>query len=134
MRFCDLKPGMSALRTHRVTQQDIQTFAEVSGDTNPVHLDPDFAAQTPFKGCIAHGILSASFISALLGTELPGRGAVYVGQTLRFRAPVRPGDEVHTEVRVRDLVPDKRRVVLDTVCRVGETCVLEGEATLLVPA
>ena len=114
--------------------QDIRAFAAVSGDTNPVHLDAAFASTTPVKGCIAHGLLSAAFISALLGTALPGEGAVYVGQTLRFKAPVRPGDDVRAEVRVRELVPEKRRVVMETVCRVGDTCVLEGEATLLVPA
>jgi 3-hydroxybutyryl-CoA dehydratase len=134
MRIDEIAVGMAAERLNEVTAADIQAFAEVSGDDNPIHLDPDYAAASPFKGCIAHGILSAAFISAVLGTQLPGRGSVYLGQTLKFRSPVRPGDQVVTQVRVRDVVPDKRRVVLDTVCRVGERCVLEGEATLLLPA
>lgn len=134
MRFDQIAIGMSACRAHEVTDRDISAFAAVSGDTNPVHLDADFASHTPFKGRIAHGILSAAFISALLGTELPGAGAIYLGQTLKFRAPVRPGDTVVTEVRVRDVIADKRRVVLATSCRVGATCVLEGEALMLLPA
>lgn len=134
MRIHEIAVGMTAARAHPVSERDITAFAAVSGDTNPVHLDAAYAAGTQFKGRIAHGILSAAFISALLGTELPGAGAIYLGQTLRFRAPVRPGDTVIAEVRVRDVITDKRRVVLDTSCRVGDTCVLDGEATLLLPA
>jgi 3-hydroxybutyryl-CoA dehydratase len=128
----DLKPGMSAAFAKTVTEADICLFAGVSGDTNPVHLNQEFAATTSFGGRIAHGILTASFISAVIGTKLPGPGCIYVSQTLRFKAPVKAGDTISAEVKVREIVAEKRRVVLDTVCSVGGRTVLDGEAVVLV--
>ncbi len=132
--FEDLDVGMSAARSKVVTEADVLSFAEVSGDFNPVHIDEQYAAKTPFKQRIAHGILSASVISAVFGMQLPGPGAIYVMQTLNFRAPVRIGDRIEAEVVVRDLIPAKRRVMFDCRCRCGETVVLDGEAVLLVPS
>lgn len=134
MSIADLSVGQSAETVKTVTQRDIELFAEVSGDHNPVHLDAAFAAATPFKGIIAHGMLSASFISAILGTTLPGKGTIYLGQNLKFLAPVRPGDAVRTVVTVKEIHAEKRRVICQTACYVGETRVIDGEATLLVPA
>jgi 3-hydroxybutyryl-CoA dehydratase len=128
----DLAVGQSDSYERTVTQADIVQFAQVSGDTNPIHLDPAYAAQTPFKGCIAHGMLSVGFISAVLGTKLPGPGAVYLGQSLKFKAPVRPGDTVLARVTVSAI--EKRKVTLTTTCQVGDTVVIEGEAVLLVPS
>jgi len=128
----DLKPGMSAVFAKTVTETDIGLFAGVSGDTNPVHLNQEFAAATPFGGRIAHGILTASFVSAVIGTKLPGPGCIYVSQSLRFKAPVKPGDTVQAKVTVREIVVEKARVVLDTVCTVAGKPVLDGEAVVLV--
>ena len=130
----ELEIGMSAEYIRNVTQQDIQDFANLSGDDNPVHLDEEFASQTRFEGCIAHGILSAAFISTVIGTKLPGTGAIYLGQQLKFIAPVRPGDTVTTTVTVTDVNTEKRRITLETICSVNEERVLEGEALVLVPS
>ena len=124
--------GQSARLERAVTQDVIDRFAQVSGDHNPVHVDAAFAEGTMFKGTIAHGMLSAAYISAVLGTQLPGPGAIYMGQSLKFRAPVRPGDKVVTTCTVKEIIRDKKRVVLETLCKVGETVVLEGEATMLM--
>lgn len=129
----ELSLGQSAESCKTVTQADIGAFADISGDHNPVHLDAAFAASTAFKGVIAHGMLSASFISAILGTQLPGEGTIYLGQNLKFLAPVRPGDTVRTVITVKEIVPGKRRVICQTACYVGATQVIDGEATLLVP-
>jgi 3-hydroxybutyryl-CoA dehydratase len=130
----DLKPGMSASFGKTVTDADIVMFAGISGDTNPVHLDQTFAEQTPFKARIAHGMLSAGFISAVLGTKLPGPGAIYMSQNLRFKAPVKIGDTVTATCTVTEVIPEKRRAVLSTICKVGETVVIEGEAMIMVPS
>ncbi len=129
----DLKPGMSHTMGKTVTDADIVMFAGVSTDTNAVHLDEEFAKTLPFGGRIAHGMLSASFISAVLGAHLPGPGTIYMGQTLRFKAPVRIGDTVKTTVTVKEVIVEKKRVILETICRVGETVVIEGEATIMKP-
>jgi 3-hydroxybutyryl-CoA dehydratase len=129
----ELHPGMSASFSKTITEADILLYSGVSGDINAVHLDEVYAASTPFGGRIAHGMLSAGLISATLANRLPGPGTIYLGQTLAFRAPVRPGDTVTATVTVKSVVPEKRRVVLETVCRVGETKVIEGEATVLAP-
>jgi len=131
--FEDLELGMSASHAKTVTEQDISGFADISGDHNPVHLDPEFAAGTIFKERIAHGILSASLISAVFGMQLPGPGAIYVTQTLNFKAPVRIGDEVVARVECQELLAAKRRAVFLCECTVDGHCVLEGEAVLLVP-
>ena len=129
-----LAVGQTAASNKTITQKDIEMFAEVSGDHNPVHLDAAVAAATPFKGIIAHGMLSASFISAILGTTLPGEGTIYMGQNLKFLAPVRPGDTVRTVITVKEIHAEKRRVICQTACYVGDTLVIDREATLLVPA
>jgi 3-hydroxybutyryl-CoA dehydratase len=128
----DLSVGQSAERAHVVAEADITAFAELSGDFNPVHMDADFAATTAFGGRIAHGMLSATYISAVLGETLPGHGAIYISQALRFRRPVRIGDEVTARVTVTAIDDAKGRVSLDTACLVGGKAVIEGEAVLMV--
>ncbi len=130
----DLKVGMSASYAKTVTEADVVLFAGVSGDTNPVHLNEEFAKETMFHGRIAHGMLSASFISTVLGTKLPGPGCIYLSQNLKFRAPVRSGDTVSATATITDIVPDKKRVVMQTVCSVRNQVVIEGEAIVMVPA
>jgi 3-hydroxybutyryl-CoA dehydratase len=115
-----------------VTDADILGFADITGDTNPVHMDHDFAAGTMFKERIAHGMLSASFISAVLGTRLPGPGCIYLSQSLRFSAPVMIGDYVEASATVKEVNREKRRIVLETVCKVGDKVVVDGEALLMV--
>ncbi len=132
--FEDLEQGMSAIFSRTVSEADILMFAGVSGDTNPVHLDAEYAASTMFGGRIAHGMLSAGFISAVFGTRMPGPGCIYLSQSLKFKAPVKIGDTVVAKVTVTELKPAKRRAVFSTVCTVGETVVLDGEAELMVPA
>jgi len=129
----DLTLGLSAERTHVVTEADITAFAEVSGDFNPVHMDEAFAATTPFKSRIAHGMLSAAWLSALIAGELPGPGSIYLSQSLRFRRPVRIGDEVVSRIEVTAIDAEKARVTLATVCSVGGKPVLEGEALVMAP-
>ena len=129
----DLTLGLSAERTHVVTEADITAFAEVSGDFNPVHMDEAFAATTPFKSRIAHGMLSAAWLSALIAGELPGPGSIYLSQSLRFRRPVRIGDAVTTKVTVGEIDERRARVTLTTECRVGDTVVLDGEALVMAP-
>ena len=130
----DLETGMSAEYTRTVTQADIAQFAELSGDNNPVHLDEAYAAQTLFKGRISHGVLTASYISTVIGTKLPGPGAIYLSQQLKFLAPVRPGDTVLTRATITEINPEKRRITLETVCTVSEKPVLKGEAVIMVPS
>ena len=132
--FEDLELGMEASFAKTVTAADILAFAEVTGDWNPVHLDTEYAANTVFREPIAHGMLTAGYISAVFGMEMPGPGAIYVSQTLNFRAPVRQGDRVVAKVRVMELYPAKRRARFECVCSVGDKVVLEGEAVLMVPA
>jgi len=128
----DLAPGVSRSLEHAVTEEDIEAFGKLSGDRNPVHFDDDYARGTRFGGRIAHGMLTAAFVSTLIGMQLPGKGAVYLEQTLRFLAPVRPGDRLVVSCTVRELDIKRRRARLDCLCRVGETDVLQGEATILV--
>ena len=127
----ELVPGMSASITRTVTEQHIQLFGEATGDMNPVHFDEAYAATTPFKTRIAHGMLTAGFFSTVLGTKLPGAGSIYVSQTLSFKAPVRIGDTVEAVCTVT--AKEKRRVTLACVAKVGDTVVAEGEAMLLAP-
>ncbi len=130
----DLEVGMRAEYERDVTQDMIESFAEVSGDHNPLHLDDDYAQGTIFKGRIAHGMLSAAFISKVFGTLMPGKGSVYISQTLRFLAPVRIGDTVRTTVEVTAVDAEKRRVSFKSRCRVGSTVVIDGDALILVPS
>lgn len=128
----DLAPGMSVSSSRTITEADIVMFAGVSGDDNPIHLDHDYASSTMFGERIAHGMLGASYISALLGTRLPGPGCIYVSQNLTFKAPVHIGDTLKTIVSVREVNEERKRVVMDTRCVVGEQIVLEGEAVMAV--
>jgi 3-hydroxybutyryl-CoA dehydratase len=132
--FEDLRVGQSASLAKTITEADILLFAAVSMDTNPVHLDAETAKHSMFKERIAHGMLSAGLISAVLGTRLPGPGTVYLGQTLRFRAPVKIGDTVTATAEVTALEPGKNRATLKTVCTVVGKPVIEGEATVMVPS
>lgn len=127
----DLHIGMSASFAKTLTEADIVLFAGVSGDNNAVHTNEEFAATTQFGGRIAHGFLTASVISAAVANRLPGPGTVYLGQQLRFRAPVKPGDTVHATVTVKSVDVVKARAVLETVCRVRGTVVIDGEATVM---
>ncbi len=131
--FEDIEVGMTASFAKTITEADIWGFAAVSGDTNPVHINEDYAKGTVFKGRIAHGILSAGLISCCLGTKLPGPGAIYVNQTLKFRAPVMIGDTVTARVEVTGKVEDKGFVEMQTQCFIGDKLVVDGAATLMVP-
>lgn len=130
----DIEIGMVRSLRKQVTDRDIELFAEVSTDRNPVHLDDDYAHDTIFGGRIAHGMLTAGLISAVIGEQLPGHGTVYLGQSLKFLAPVRPDDMVLTEVEVTEIDHSKRRVTMETRCMVDGKKVLVGEATVLAPS
>jgi len=130
----DIEMGMTRYLQKVVTDDDIRMFAQVSTDHNPVHLDDDYARDTIFEGRIAHGMLTAGLISAVIGEQLPGHGTVYMSQNLKFLAPVRPGDLVHAEVKVIGLEIDKRRVTLDCECTIDGKKVLIGEAKVLAPS
>ena len=129
-----LQPGMSASIAKTVTEADIILFAGISTDVNPAHLDEEYAKGTMFGGRIAHGMLSAGFISAVLANKLPGPGTIYLSQTLKFKAPVRPGDTVTATVTVKEVNVAKNRVTLDTVCTVAGKAVIEGESLMMPPA
>ena len=128
----DLTVGMRATYSKTITEADIVLFAGVSGDTNAIHINEEYAAGTAFKGRIAHGMLSASVISAAVANRLPGPGAIYMEQNLKFLAPVRPGETVHATVRVRELTPERGRVLLETTCSVKGVMVIDGEALVKV--
>ena len=133
-KFEELSVGQSEVYARTVTEADILMFAGVSGDYNPVHINEELAASTMFGGRIAHGMLSAGFISTVLGTKLPGPGAIYLAQTLKFKAPVKIGDTVVARCTIKELTPEKRKAKFDTVCTVRGKVVLEGEADIMVPA
>lgn len=128
-----LQPGMTASTAKTVTETDIILFAGISTDINPAHLDEEYAKNTMFGGRIAHGMLSAGFISAVLANQLPGPGTIYMSQTLKFKAPVRPGDTVRATVTVKEVNVAKNRVTLDTVCTVAGKTVIEGECMMMPP-
>lgn len=132
--FEELEVGMEASYTRTLAAGDITTFADVSGDTNPLHLDPAYAATTIFKAPIAHGMHTAGYISTVFGTIMPGPGAIYVSQTLNFRGPVRAGDTVIAKVKIVELFAAKNRARFECVCTVNGKSVLEGEAILMVPS
>jgi len=132
--FEDLEIGTTASFSKTVTDADIVLYAGVSGDTNPVHLDQDYASKTMFKSRIAHGMLTASFLSAVLGARMPGPGAIYLSQSLRFRAPVRIGDTVRATATVTALDAKRRRATLETKCTVAGAVVVDGEAVVMLPA
>ncbi len=132
--FEDLKEGQTASFGKTITESDIYTFAGVSGDLNPVHVNEDFAKTTMFKSRIAHGMIGASFISAVLGTKLPGPGCIYIKQELKFKAPVKIGDTLIAHVPIEKLSPEKKFVECETVCTVGDKKVIDGEAVVMVPS
>ncbi len=132
--FEDLKLGMRATVSRTITETDLRNFSGVSGDTNPMHLNEEYARKTPFGGCIVHGMLTASLISAVIGTKLPGPGCIYMNQTLKFLAPVRVGDTVYATATVHELMPEKKRVILTTQCFVKDVLVIDGEALIKVPS
>lgn len=129
----DLSVGQSASFAKTITEADIFAYSGVSGDTNPVHLDHDYAASTIFEGRIAHGMLTAGLISAVIGTRLPGPGAIYISQTLAFKAPVRIDDMVTATVTIAEIIEARRRIRLHCACAVQDNIVLEGEAVIMVP-
>lgn len=128
----DLSEGMTASYAKTVTETDVVLFAGISGDDNPVHINQEFAENSMFKQRIAHGMLSAGFISAVLGTKMPGPGAIYISQNLKFKAPVHIGDTVKATVTILEVLAPKRRVTLKTVCTVKDTVIVEGEAVVMV--
>ncbi|NQW01701.1 MAG: MaoC family dehydratase [Rhodospirillales bacterium] len=132
--FEDLAIGTTSEFAKTISEADIQLFADVSGDINPVHLNAEFAGTTMFKGCIAHGILTASFISTVIGTQMPGPGCIYVSQNLKFKAPVRAGDTVRAVCTITELNEKRKFVELQTQCFVGDLMVIDGNATIMVPS
>lgn len=130
--FEDLQVGMRGTVSRTITETDLRNFSGVSGDTNPMHLNEEFASKTPFGGCIVHGMLTASLISAVIGTKIPGPGCIYMSQSLKFLAPVRVGDTVYAVATVTGLIAEKHRVVLETKCYVKDTVVIDGEALIKV--
>jgi len=132
--FEDLEVGMHDVFAKTITDTDIVVFAGISGDTNPVHLNHEFASQTMFEGRIAHGMLSAGFISTVIGTKMPGPGCIYVAQSLKFKAPVRVGETVAAHCTVTELMPEKKFIKMSTQCMVGDKVVIDGEATIMVPS
>ena len=131
--FEDLEVGMEDAYAKTITDADVITFAGISGDTNPVHLNHEFASETLFEGQVAHGMLTASFISTVIGTKLPGPGCIYVSQNLRFMAPVKVGDTVTATCTISRLIPEKHMIEMETICSVGGKTVLDGQAIILVP-
>lgn len=132
LSFEDMHVGMSETIEKVIGNDEVQIFAELTGDNNPIHLDEDYAATTMFKGRIAHGMLTASLISNILGTKLPGTGAIYLSQSVRFRAPVMLGDNVVVSVTVSDMNEKRKIVTLACKCSVGDKVVLDGEAKVMV--
>lgn len=130
----ELEVGQSASYTRTVTDADIQQFGAVSGDLNPLHFDEEYAKTTIFGGRIAHGVLSLSYISTVLGTQLPGAGSIFLGAKVRFRAPVRIGDTVTAICSVKEINRHRNRVIFDCACKVGDTVVVECETQVLVPS
>ncbi|WP_198265342.1 MaoC family dehydratase [sulfur-oxidizing endosymbiont of Gigantopelta aegis] len=133
VNFNDISIGMSANYSQTITDADIKSFAGISGDHNPVHMSDEFAENSRFGQRIAHGLMSASFFSALFGTKIPGPGCVYVSQNLKFKKPVYIGDTVTATVTVTSIVQDKRRVFFSTTCKVKNKAVITGEAELFIP-
>ncbi len=129
----EMNVGQSASMSKTVTEADIILFAGITGDFNPAHIDEEYAKQSMFKGRIAHGMLSAGFISATLAMKLPGPGTIYLGQNMKFKAPVKIGDTVKTTVTITDINLEKKIVKLDTVCTVGDTKVVVGDCVMMKP-
>ncbi|MEM9938438.1 MAG: MaoC family dehydratase [Pseudomonadota bacterium] len=133
-KFEDMSIGMTHETQHTITEDDVELFAQVSGDRNPLHMDDDYAKTTPFGQRIAHGALTASYISGILGNNLPGPGAVFVGLSMRFRRPVYIGSEVLVRVEVTEMQPRGNRVTLKVSCIVDGKAAISGEASVTVPS
>ena len=130
----DLTVGMSADYSRVISDSAMRLFADLTGDTNPLHFDDEFAERSLFKGRVVHGMCTAALISTVIGTRMPGPGCVYLSQSLRFTAPVYPGDEVVARAVVDRLIPERCRVEFETTCSVGERTVLSGRALTQVPS
>ncbi len=133
-KFEDLSVGMTHQTEHVITEDDIELFAQVSGDRNPLHMDEEFAKQTPFGQRIAHGALTASYISGILGNDLPGPGSIFVGLNMRFRRPVFIGSHVTVKVEVTEMKERGNRVTLKVSCSVDGKAAISGEAMVMVPS
>lgn len=133
-KFEDLSVGMTHQTEHVITEDDIELFAQVSGDRNPLHMDDDFAKGTPFGQRIAHGALTASYISGILGNDLPGPGSIFVGLNMRFRRPVFIGSHVTVKVEVTEMKERGNRVTLKVSCNVDGKAAISGEALVMVPS
>ena len=132
--FEELSIGMKAIVSRTITETDLRNFSGVSGDTNPMHLNEEYARNTPFGRCIVHGMLTASLISAAIGTKLPGPGCIYMSQALKFLAPVYVGDTVYAVVTVTALNAEKKRATLSTQCFVNDVAVIDGDALIKIPS
>jgi 3-hydroxybutyryl-CoA dehydratase len=132
-QFEELSLGMSAIYSRTITDTDLRNFSGVTGDTNPMHLNEEYARTTFFGGCIVHGFLTASMLSTVIGTKLPGPGCIYVSQTLYFKAPVHVGETVYAKATITALDDAQRRAPLQTQCLVNEKVVLDGEAVVQLP-
>ena len=130
----DLNPGMSESYTRTVTEADVDLFGAVTGDLNPLHFNEEYAKGTVFKGRIAHGMLTTSYLSTVLGTKMPGPGAIFVSAAVRFKAPVRIGDTVTATCTVRSINMHRKRATFDCIVRSGDTTVVQGEAIVMVPS
>jgi len=133
LNFVDIKVGMSSEYVKCITNADVIGFSEITGDTNPVHLNDEFARSTFFKKRIAHGMLAGSLFSTIFGSKFPGNGCIYLAQSLTFKKPIFLNDVVKATVSVSSIDRDKRRLIFDTICEVGETLVVSGNATIWVP-
>ena len=134
LKIDKLTIGQKALYSKTITETDVYLFAGISGDINPAHVNDEYAKNTTFKGRIAHGILTASLISAVIGMQLPGPGTIYVSQTLKFLAPVHFGDTITASVEIKEIIKEKNRVILSTRCKnQDDVIVLTGEAIVLPP-
>ncbi|MCR9078621.1 MAG: MaoC family dehydratase [Hyphomonadaceae bacterium] len=133
-KFEDLSVGMTHQTEHVITENDIELFAQVSGDRNPLHMDDEFAKHTPFGQRIAHGALTASYISGILGNDLPGPGSIFVGLNMRFRRPVYIGSHVTVKVEVTEMKERGNRVTLKVSCNVDGKAAISGEAMVMVPS
>lgn len=130
----DIKIGLSASHEKTLGRDEVDTYADLTGDYNPVHVNPEYAATTMFGECIAHGMLTASLITNVLGTKLPGTGAIYLSQSARFRAPVCVGQTVVVTATVTDMDEKRRQVTLACEAKVGDKLVMDGEARVMVPS
>jgi 3-hydroxybutyryl-CoA dehydratase len=131
--FEQIKIDMSVSYSQTITDADVKSFAGISGDHNPIHVDDEYASKSRYKKRISHGLISGSFFYALFGTKLPGPGCVYVQQTFNFKRPVYLGDTVTATAKVTSIDPDNRRVFFDTTCTVKNKVVIDGMAELYVP-